>query len=60
VGREGEGRPPGVAVIKGEWDERGARVKGADVAQQSVAPEPPPRNSHFSANVVRRPGERGR
>ena len=44
-GKEAEGRTPAVAVNNGEWHERVARVMLASVAQQGVAPEPPPRGS---------------
>ena len=53
-GKEAEGRTQAVALNKGEWHKRVARVMLASVAQQSVAPERGRRRSHDSFNAVAR------
>jgi len=44
-------------VAGGEALYSGQTLAGDAATQQGVAPEPPPRRSHHSTNVVRRPGD---
>jgi hypothetical protein len=45
MGRKVKEESQVVAVNKGEWHKRAAMLMLASVAQQGVAPEPPPRGS---------------